>query len=57
MSTADKDVNLEGEMAAEPFSLFCAVILIDTVAGKAEKFILFEDIQHCLKRFPKVYIP
>jgi hypothetical protein len=56
MSTADKDVNLEGTMPEEPFSLFCAVILIDTVAEKAEKFILCDDIQHCLKRFPKVYI-
>jgi hypothetical protein len=34
----------------------CAVILINAVAQKAEKFMLIDDIQNCLKRFPRVYI-
>jgi hypothetical protein len=35
---------------------FCAVTLIDAVAKKAERFMLIDDIQFCLKKFPRVYI-
>jgi hypothetical protein len=34
----------------------CAIILIDGVAKKAEKFMETDDIQQCLERFPRVYI-
>jgi hypothetical protein len=38
-------------------SFVCAIILIDDgVAKKAEKFMVTDDIQQCLKRFPRVYI-
>jgi hypothetical protein len=39
-----------------PIHFFCAVILIDEMVKKAEKFVLIDDIQHCVKRFPWVYI-
>ena len=37
-------------------SFICAIILIDGVAKKAEKFMETDDIQQCLKGFPRVYI-
>jgi hypothetical protein len=46
----------EARSLNDPIFFCCAVILIDAVAQKAEKFMLTDDIQHCLKRFPRVYI-
>jgi hypothetical protein len=55
-----------GEMGIEPENVssvgpkfddnliffFCAVTLIDAVVKKAERFMLIDDIQYCLKTFP-----
>jgi len=46
----------ETQRLSDTIFFFCAIILIDEVAKKAEKFMLTDDIQHCLKRFPRVYI-
>jgi hypothetical protein len=37
-------------------SFICAIILIGGVAKNAEKFMETDDIQQCLKGFPRVYI-
>lgn len=59
MGTAHKVMKLQlerGRVQDNPIFFFCAIILIDEVAKHAEKFMLTDDVQECLKSFPRVYI-
>ncbi|KAF7874704.1 uncharacterized protein EAF02_008681 [Botrytis sinoallii] len=39
-----------------PVFFFCAIVLMDGVAGMAERFGLIDDVRGCVKRFPRVYL-
>ncbi|TGO16822.1 hypothetical protein BTUL_0024g00150 [Botrytis tulipae] len=39
-----------------PVFFFCAIVLIDAVAGMAQRFALVDVVQCCLMRFPRVYL-